>query len=217
MYTNNYTCGFCESMDGGQRHTHSWENSAELRRSFFFFAKALVRHNGPKNAVPSRLVASCVAQLAASPCESSLIGMWTREMTQTNQCTTTTTTTTTRNHRYTNKYETGARRGQEAVRGPQFVFPEVTNSLKKCQLQGDQRWTEDPFTLQQEYHWNKLPDAIVGGNYEWWCPFLLTASEHTLDDIIQGQTNGGFRGVPLLIDYFLSSYFVSECLKIRLK
>ena len=44
--------------------------TAELRRSF---AKALVSHNGPKNAVPSRLVASCVAQLAASPCESSLI------------------------------------------------------------------------------------------------------------------------------------------------
>ena len=38
MYTNNYM--------------------AELRRSF---AKALVRHNGPKNAVPSMLVASCVA------------------------------------------------------------------------------------------------------------------------------------------------------------
>ena len=52
MYTNNYT--------------------AELRRSF---AKALVRHNGPKNAVPSRLVASCVAQLAASPCESSLLSV----------------------------------------------------------------------------------------------------------------------------------------------
>ena len=50
MYTNNYT--------------------AELRRSF---AKALVRHNGPKNAVPSSLVASCVAQLVASPCESSLL------------------------------------------------------------------------------------------------------------------------------------------------
>ena len=32
--------------------------TAELRRSF---AKALVSHNGPKNAVPSRLVASCVA------------------------------------------------------------------------------------------------------------------------------------------------------------
>ena len=44
--------------------------TAELRRSF---AKALVSHNGPKNALPSRLVASCVAQLAASPCESSLI------------------------------------------------------------------------------------------------------------------------------------------------
>ena len=44
--------------------------TAELRRSF---AKALVRHNGPKNAVPSRLVASCVAQFAASPCESSLM------------------------------------------------------------------------------------------------------------------------------------------------
>ena len=43
---------------------------AELRRSF---AKALVRHNGPKNAVPSRLVASYVAQLAASPCERSLM------------------------------------------------------------------------------------------------------------------------------------------------
>ena len=58
MYTNNYTCGFCESMDGGVIRTHSWENSAELRCSF---AKALVRHNGPKNAVPSRLVAFCVA------------------------------------------------------------------------------------------------------------------------------------------------------------
>ena len=50
MTCTHYTCGFCER-----------------------FAKALVRHNGPKNAVPSRLVASCVAQLAASPCESSLI------------------------------------------------------------------------------------------------------------------------------------------------
>ena len=43
--------------------------TAELRRSF---AKALVRHNDPKKAVPSRLVAFCVAQLAVSPCESSL-------------------------------------------------------------------------------------------------------------------------------------------------
>ena len=37
--------------------------TAELRRSF---AKALVWHNGPKNAVPSRLVASCVTQQLAA-------------------------------------------------------------------------------------------------------------------------------------------------------
>ena len=43
--------------------------TAELRR---LFAKALVSHNGPKNAALSRLVASCVAQLAVSPCESSI-------------------------------------------------------------------------------------------------------------------------------------------------
>ena len=38
-------------------HVHK-QYTAELRRSI---AKALVRHNGPKKAVPSRLVASCVA------------------------------------------------------------------------------------------------------------------------------------------------------------
>ena len=70
MYTNNNTRGFCESMDGDVIRTAGKIRLIELRRSF---AKALVRHNGPKNAVPSRLVASCVAQLAASPCESSLI------------------------------------------------------------------------------------------------------------------------------------------------
>ena len=50
-------------------HEHI-QYTAELRGSF---AKALVRRNGPKNALKSRLVAFSVAQLAASPCESSLV------------------------------------------------------------------------------------------------------------------------------------------------